>query len=351
MFDDVLRTWFDRGVDGFRIDVAYAMVKAPGLPDLDDPAGDNPHLWNQPGVHDIFQRWRKLADGYDPGKVLLGEVWLAPADIADYLRPGELHQAFYFDLMQQPFEADAFHRSVAETFDALGAAEGVPTWTLNSHDVHRAVSRYGLVAAEAMASPDPNATRTRPRGEVDVPLGIQRATAALLFMLALPGAVYLYQGEELGLPEVQDLPDEARQDPIWERSGHTEHGRDGCRVPLPWSEQDPGLGFTSGTPWLPQPDWFAAFAADRQAADPASVLSLYRRAVAARRLIDHAAPLAWLDSGRPDVVAFTRGSHTCVTVFDGDPFPVPDEWGRLTLSTGPASDRVLPAGTSGWFMA
>ena len=350
MFDDVLRTWFDRGVDGFRIDVAYAMVKAAGLPDLDDPEGDNPYLWNQPGVHDIFERWRKIADSYDPPRILLGEVWLPPADIADYLRPGELHQAFYFDLMQQPFEAKPFKESVSATFEALAGAEGgVPTWTLNSHDVHRAVSRYGLVEPEPVRSADPNALRTRARGRVDVDLGIDRATAALLFVLGLPGSVYLFQGEELGLPEVQDLPDEARQDPIWVRSGHTEHGRDGCRVPLPWSADAASFGFTSGTPWLPQPSWFRDFAAEAENADPDSVLSFYRQAVAMRAAIDPSSDLVWLETGRDDVLAYRRGDITCVVVFAGESFTPRDDWGSLLLGTRTVDDRTCAAPGAAWF--
>ncbi|WGL52173.1 glycoside hydrolase family 13 protein [Nocardioides sp. BP30] len=349
MFDDVLRTWFDRGVDGFRIDVAYAMVKAHGLPDLADPEGENPYLWNQPGVHDIFPRWRKIADSYDPPRNLLGEVWLPPAQIADYLRPGELNQAFYFDLMQQPFEAGAFRASVSATFAALDGAEGVPTWTLNSHDVHRAVSRYGLVEPEPVRSADPNAIRTRARGRVDVALGTCRATAALLFVLALPGSVFLYQGEELGLPEVQDLPDEARQDPIWARSHHTEHGRDGCRVPLPWSSGAPAYGFTTGSAWLPQPDWFAPFAADTQQADPASVWHFYRRAVAAHAELDPGVGLQWLDAGRDDVLAFRRGSVTCVVVFDGEDFVAPEEWGDPLVATRDVAGRSCPAASAAWF--
>jgi alpha-glucosidase len=348
MFDGVLRTWFDRGIDGFRIDVAYAMIKADGLPDLADPDGDNPYMWNQPGVHDIFARWRAIADSYHRDLTLLGEVWLPPADAADYIRPGRLNQVFYFDLLQQPFEAGAFRLSIAETLAGLKKAEGVPTWTLNSHDVHRAVSRYGLVEPEPMRSSDANALWTRARGRVDVELGIHRATAALLLVLALPGSVYLYQGEELGLPEVQDLPDSARQDPIWERSRHTEHGRDGSRVPLPWSAAEPAFGFTTGRPWLPQPDWFADFAVERQKG-PGSVLSLYRAALQARHGIDQAAPLEWLETGREDVLAFCRGELTCVTVFDGPPFPVPEDWGRPALHSQEAVDRVLPADTTAWF--
>jgi alpha-glucosidase len=352
MFDDVLRLWFDRGIDGFRIDVAYAMVKHAGLPDLADPDGDNPYMWNQPGVHEIFKRWRAIAESYDRELTLLGEVWLAPSDAADYIRAGELNQVFYFDLLQQPFEAGAFRLSIDESLAGLKHVEGAPTWTLNSHDVHRAVSRYGLVEAEPMTSPDVNALRTRARGRVDVEVGIRRATAATLLLLALPGSVYLYQGEELGLPEVQQLPAQARQDPIWERSGHTEYGRDGCRVPLPWTVDGPSLGFSrdngAAKPWLPQPDWYAQFSVSSQELDPDSVLSFYRRALRARRDLDATAELEWLETGREDVLAFRRGGLSCVAVFDGVPFEVPPSWGELVCASQPAGS-ALQAGSSGWY--
>lgn len=367
MFDDVLRTWFDRGIDGFRIDVAHAMVKHAGLPDLADPEGDNTYLWNQPGVHEIFKRWRKISDSYSRELTLLGEVWLPPADAADYIRAGELNQVFYFDLLQQPFEAGAFQLSIAETLAGLKRAEGAPAWTLNSHDVHRSVSRYGLIQAEPMNSSDLNAPHTRARGEVDIELGIRRATAAALLVLALPGSVYLYQGEELGLPEVQDLPDDARQDPIWTRSGYTEHGRDGCRVPLPWTSEGPNLGFsatpvsasaaaessgageaTVPAPWLPQPVWFADFAVERQNTDPTSVLSIYRTALLARKQLDHNADLEWLESGRDNVLAFRRGEVTSVTVFDGAPFAPPTDWGVQLCASQPGGGPLTSTSTA-WY--
>lgn len=348
MFDDVLATWFERGVDGFRIDVAHGMVKAAGLPDV-PPDELNRHAWNQPGIHDIFRRWRAVADSYDRDLTLVGEAWVSPAHSADYIRADELHQVFYFGLIRQPFTAAAFRHAIESAYAPLSPDHGVPTWTLNNHDVHRAVTRYGIVEPEPVTSPDANALLTRVRGKVDVELGTRRADAALLLLLALPGSVYLYQGEELGLPEVQDLPDEARQDPLWERSGHADHGRDGCRVPLPWSDET-GFGFTTGTPWLPQPDWFANFIASSQDDDPESVLNFYRSALRARRDLDHDSPLEWLTSGRDDVLAFRRGDLACVTVFDGAVYAVPAEWGDLVIASDALPGvRELPAGTSAWY--
>jgi alpha-glucosidase len=348
MFDDVLTTWFDRGIDGFRIDVAHGMVKAAGLPDV-APGEVNQLAWNQAGVHDIFRRWRRIADRYDHDPTLVGEAWVSPAHSADYIRPGELQQVFYFGLIRDPFEAAAFRHAIEAAYAALPPGHGTPTWTLNNHDVHRAVTRYGIVEPEPVTSADPNALLTRVRGKVDLELGTRRATAALLLLLALPGSVYLYQGEELGLPEVQDLPDEARQDPMWVRSGHADFGRDGCRVPLPWAAAQPAFGFSSGTPWLPQPEWFADFAADTQER-PGSVLTFYRAALRARRGLDHSATLEWLDSGRTDVLAFRRGDHVCVTVFGGPSYDVPDAWGELVLaSDSTVAGKMLPAATSAWF--
>ena len=348
MFDDVLRTWFDRGIDGVRIDVAYAMVKHPDLPDLDDPAGDNPYTWNQPGVHDIFRRWRSIADSYGRDLTLVGEVWLPPAEAADYVRAGELTQVFNFDLLQQPFEATAFRRSITDCLDSLKQVEGVATWTLNSHDVHRMVTRYGITRPEPLATSDVTVQRNRPRGTVDLALGTSRAKAALLLMLALPGSVYLYQGEELGLPEVQDLPDAARQDPIWERSHHTEHGRDGSRVPLPWDAGAAHFGFAPAavTPWLPQPDWFADFAVSGQNDDPGSVLAFYRHALAARQQIDPAAAIEWLEIDRDDALAFRRGALVCVAVFDGPPVEPPAAWGTPIITSSTEGGAVAT-----WFVA
>jgi alpha-glucosidase len=351
MFDDVLATWFERGVDGFRIDVAHGMVKAAGLPDV-GPDELNRHAWNQPGVHDIFRRWRRIADSYDRDLTLVGEAWVSPAHSADYIRADELHQVFYFGLVRDQFEAAAFRHSIESAYADLSGEHGAPTWTLNNHDVHRAVTRYGIIEPEPFTSPDVHALLTRVRGTVDVDLGTRRAVAALLLMLALPGSVYLYQGEELGLPEVQDLPDEARQDPLWERSSHADHGRDGCRVPLPWTDADAGFGFTSGTPWLPQPAWYADYAASREEADPGSVLHHYRAALRARRDIDQTTPLRWIESGHAGVLAFSRGDLVCVTVFDGPPYAVPATWGDLVLASGPqVTSTTVPAAHSAWFRA
>ncbi len=353
LFDDVLRTWFDRDVDGFRIDVAYAMVKHPDLPELLDPR-ENPYAWNQPGVHEIFARWRAIAESYQRDIPLIGEVWLSPAEAGEYIKPGRLNQVFYFDLMTQSWDAAAFRASIEATLASVPAGGGGPAWTLNNHDVHRSVSRYGLTDAGQVNTEDAHARRTRVRGTVDVELGARRARAAALLLLALPGSAYLYQGEELGLPEVLDLPDDARRDPIWFRSGGREHGRDGSRVPLPWTPERPSFGFSpaeaadAADPWLPQPDWFADYAVSTQDGVVDSTLSLYRAALPLRRTLFSDNDFAWLDSGRDDVLVFRHGAGVSVTNMGAEPFTMPAEWGEIVLRSVRGEGRDLAPDTGAW---
>ncbi|REE95209.1 glycoside hydrolase family 13 protein [Thermomonospora umbrina] len=339
-FEDVLRFWFDRGVHGMRIDVVHMLFKDRDLRDWPHHPDYNAHAQNQPEVHDILRRWRELADGYGRDLTLVGEIWVPEvADLALYLRSDELPQAFYFDLLFQPWNAAAFHESITRGLAEIAATGATVTWTLANHDVHRTVSRLGLT--RRTGGPD-----TRPRGEVDVALGVRRARAAALLLLALPGSVYLYQGEELGLPEVLDLPDEARQDPTFLRSGPADHGRDGCRVPLPWTADEPSYGFSvSGRSWLPQPDWFADFAVAGQTGVPGSTWELHREALALRHRF--AGRLEWLPSPREDVLVFRRGDLVCVTVFGAEPHLVP--WTRPLISSTPAAPGQVAGESTTWF--
>jgi len=353
-FEKVLRFWFDRGIDGFRIDVAQMLVKHADLPDWPDLGVYNAHAQNQPEVHDVFRTWRRIADSYARNLTLVGEVWVpTAADLAAYLRPDELSQAFYFDLLLKPWDAAGFRSSVDEGLADIGATGAAVTWTLANHDVHRTVTRFGLTAWEPTRSADP-VTPARRRGPVDIARGTRRARAALLFLLGLPGSVYLYQGEELGLPEVQDLPDESRKDPIWFRSGGTEYGRDGCRVPLPWSAGQPAFGFSpTGRSWLPQPSSFDGYAADRQWSTRDSTLRLHVDAIALRRTFRDrlvGTVLHWLPlPERPDVLAYRRGDLVCVTVFGEQPFELPAWWGRIMLSSAPVIGAgALPGESAAW---
>lgn len=331
-FDDVLRFWFARGVDGFRIDVADMLVKDRAAIDTPELVGpDAPYPFSdQPGVFEIHRRWRRIADAQDPPRVLVGEIHGArPERDARYLHPDGLHGAFDFAFLRSAWRAADLRQVVSDALDAFGAVGAAPTWVLSNHDETRHVTRYG--------------------GD-DLALGTRRARAAALLMLALPGVAYLYQGEELGLPEVTDLPDAALRDPVWERSGHTRRGRDGCRVPLPWTGQVAPYGFgpAESEPWLPQPPGWGGFAADRQAPDPASMLSLYRTALALRRTDPGFAgeSFAWRDMG-PGVLSFERDAGLWVIV-NLSAAAVALPIGDVLLASAPLDDGRLPVDAAAW---
>lgn len=360
-FDEVLTFWFGLGVDGFRIDVAHGHVKSEELADWpgaeDGSGGHNYDMWDQPEVHDIYRSWRAIGDRQPEPKYFVGEIWVPSAErLSTYLRPDELHQAFSFDLLVQPWDGPHL-RAAIQTGLATASGDGAPAWTLSNHDVHRTVTRYGQEQSLEAPEPTDMIAAARRLGHVDVELGTRRARAAVALLLALPGTAYLYQGEELGLPEVLDLPDDARQDPIWLRSEGRELGRDGCRVPLPWVAAEPSFGFTppgSAAPWLPQPEWFGTFAADMQQADTESMLHLYRQLIQERRaLFGTSMSMKWLESGDPQVLAFTRGAGACVVNLGDEPATVPSEWelGAMVVATAASmgDGDALPVDCAAWF--
>ena len=333
-FDAVLRFWLDRGVDGLRVDAAPAMAKAPGLPDAGHAPGarfesrtwvDSPH-WDVDGVHDVLRRWRAIGNAYEGDRLFVTEaVVRTPERLSRYVRPDEMHTSFNFDYLTAPWDARRLRAVVDESIAALEPVGAPATWVLSSHDETRHVTRFGRAYTGAGFG-----GAVVPTGPTDPVLGLRRARAALLFTLALPGSAYLYQGEELGLPEVEDLPEEVLQDPTWKRSGHTERGRDGCRVPLPWSGDRPPFGFTADgvEPWLPQPPGWAALTVAAQQADPASTLSLYRTALRLRRELRclHDAPLSWGNT-TDDVLSFDRGpTFRCVVNLSSRPVDIGSEW-------------------------
>ncbi|MFF5985519.1 glycoside hydrolase family 13 protein [Prauserella flavalba] len=336
-FESILRFWLDRGVDGIRIDVAHGLVKADGLPDAQctDQGGlltavELPYF-DQDGVHEIYREWRKILDCYPGERIGVAEAWVRGADrLALYLRPDELHQAFNFHYAQAEWSAQQFRTTIDDSLAAVAGVGAASTWVLSNHDIERHVTRFG-------------------GGE----LGLRRARAAALLTLALPGSAYVYQGEELGLPEVTDLPEEVLADPKWERSGHTERGRDGCRVPIPWSGSEPPFGFGPSS-WLPQPRDWAALTVEAQRGDPTSTLSLYRDALLLRRDLP-VEGLEWLESD-PDVLAFRRGpSFTCTVNFGSSPVRLPRP-GRLLLSSTQEPELeaneqtvTLPPSSAAWW--
>jgi alpha-glucosidase len=308
-FEDVLRFWIDRGIDGFRIDVAHGLFKDPELRDEEEPipgaeprSFDRRNAIDRPEVHELYRAWRKLA-----GDTLL------PVRVADYVRPDELDLAFNFMLLWEEWDANGLRGAIDATLDALAPAGAPPTWVLENHDVPRLATRYG---------------------------GVERARAAALLLLALPGAVFLYAGQELGLEEV-DLPDEARQDPVFFRTDGARAGRDGCRIPLPWTRA-PGFGFTTGTPWLPVPAHWGALSVEAQGDDPQSMLALYREAI---RLRPAGTGLAWRESP-PGTLVFERGGVICAVNVGAPTLALPD--GELLLASDPGVRDHLGPGQAAW---
>ena len=352
-FEDVLRFWFDRGADGVRIDSAALLVKDGELPDFDEAEPPVPHPYtDRDEVHEVYRTWRALADSYPEPRALIGEVWLPDAQrFAAYLRPDEIHTAFNFAFLGCPWEADALREVIDETV-AVHAPVGAPaTWVLSNHDVPRHVTRYGR--ADTSFTLD----HRQLGAPTDLALGTRRARAATLLSLALPGSVYIYQGEELGLEEIEDIPDELRQDPMFFRTHGANLGRDGCRVPLPWEGDESPFGFSppgaTSEPWLPQRESWRTLTAQAQATDPSSMLSLYRRALKIRRETPGLGdgPMRWLAA--PDgVLAFTRGDRFAVVAnLSGKGFD-PAEAGadhRILLSSDPAyTAGELPPDTAVW---
>jgi alpha-glucosidase len=365
-FEETLRFWFDRGVDGFRIDVAHSLVKQEGLPDADDLEWPRrpvevdgalrrspwqPHpFWDRDEVHEVYRAWRKIADSYDPPRVFVAEAWVdEPERLARYLRADELHTAFNFTYLQAPWDAGYLRHVIGETLAEQGAVGAPATWVLSNHDVARHVSRFAR-------------ERTEPGSSVmqlldlpaDLELGRRRARAAVLLTLGLPGGAYVYQGEELGLPEVEDLPEDVLQDPTWERAGHTDRGRDGCRVPLPWSGTRPPYGFSpegsTADPWLPQPPDWAGLTAEAETGDPGSMLELYREALRLRRRTPAlgGGPLTWLDLPE-GVLGFARDpGFACVVNVTGTHVALPEGYDILLTSDDLDAEGRLPAATSAW---
>jgi len=349
MFERVLRFWLDRGVDGFRVDVAHGLLKEESLRDQVLSAGEEPGsgvdtsgsmvelvhrdepMWDQPELHDVYRRWHKVLADYPGDRMTVAEAWTqTPESMARFVRSDEMSQAFNFAWLLARWSAKAFADVIRSTLEQLAEVDAAPTWVLSNHDVVRHATRYGGGA-----------------------VGVARARAATLAMLALPGSAYLYQGEELGLENV-DVPPEARQDPAWlrTRGGTNEQWRDGCRVPIPWSGTAPPYGFGPGTgqPWLPQPPDWADRTVEAEDGDPGSTLAFYRAALAARR--EHAREatetVEILDAG-DDVLAFTRGALTVVLNAGADAVELPA--GEVVLASAELEGRLLPADTAVWLLS
>jgi alpha-glucosidase len=336
-FERIWRFWLDRGVDGFRIDVAHGMAKAPGLPDMDlatlaaheeretHVPVRNDIRWDQEDVHEVHRLLRRVLNSYPGDRMAVGEVWVEDDErLARYVRRDELNLAFNFELVVARWGAESFRKAIESSITAMTDVGAPCTWVLGNHDVDRPATRYGGGTS-----------------------GVARARAALLVQLSLPGAVYIYNGEELGLANVE-LPDEALLDPTWERSGHTDRGRDGERVPLPWSGDTPPYGFTTGSStWLPMPDDWAPLTVEAESGVPGSTLTLFREAIARRaELFDVFGDVQWVDSPA-GVLSYRRGPVTVVLNAGTEPTALPA--GEVLLASGPlAEDGALPGATAAW---
>lgn len=370
-FESVLRFWLDRGVDGFRVDVAHGLVKKPGLPDwggwthmLGDTEEAAAHIldaepqptnlspyWDQDGVHEIYRSWRAVLDSYGrPDRILCAEAWVEPqARAVLYTRSDEMHQAFNFDFLGSPWIAEDLVAVIERSLEAADSVGAPSTWVLSNHDVVRHATRLGYAPGtkrkNGIGAADPQPDRE---------LGLKRARAATTLMLALPGGAYLYQGEELGLPDSTTMPDEVRQDPTFARTGGEELGRDGCRVPIPWVKDAPGFGFgPRAATWLPQPEVYGDYAVDQQRGVAGSTLELYRTLLAQRAQLGLGrASLALVTGYAADVVALEAvgpdGAEVLVVANLGpEPVQLP-EGAEVLVASGPLVDGAVPTDTTVW---
>jgi len=358
-FEKVLRFWLDRGVDGFRIDVAHGMVKAPGLPDIEENlssemlAARRLPFWDQDGVHEIYRNWRRILNSYPGDRMAVAEAWVSPASrIALYLRPDELANSFNFDFLTSIWDIQDLKRNIDLSLQAIQSVGAPASWVFNNHDVVRSVDRFALGLRPGVG--ETTFDRHGDVSKLNLEIGIRRARSGALLMLALPGGAYIYQGEELALPEVRDIPEDRLEDPRWFLSEKTDKGRDGCRVPLPWSANESGsFGFSINeklgkeNSWLPQPNWWGNYSAENQEHDPNSTLNLYRKALEIRKteigLGD--GELEWFNMS-DQVLAFKRpGNFACIVNF-GAAFKIPN--GEVLIASTPIEDGILPEDGALW---
>ncbi len=354
-FCDILRFWLDLGADGFRVDVAHGLAKDTTYPDhveeseLLVSSDERIHpFWDRDDTHTYVRQWRRVLNSYPGDRMMVAEAWVAPQRVPMFLRPDEYHQSFAFSFLDADWDAAELEASIRTAVETTAGAGALPTWTLSNHDVVRHATRYGL----------PKGTDWRhwlldgPHDVLDPPLGRRRARAAILLMLALPGSAYLYQGEELGLPEVWDLPLDVLDDPVWHNSGHANKGRDGCRVPIPWTRGGPSYGFGAGRSWLPQPAIFGSLSVEAQTGVTGSFLELYRSALELRRTVfPSAAGITWPASAPDGVLAFERpGGVQCWINFGAREVGLPEGADLLLGSeSSVTSQRRLPGDAAVWF--
>ncbi len=357
-FEDILRFWLDRGVDGFRVDQPHAMAKAHGLPDHPDVeragAGfiegePSPPMWFQESVHPIFRKWREILNSYPGERAMCGEAYVLPLSfMALWVRPDEFNQTFNFRFLDSEWKPEILFKSINESFAAFDGVGAPSTWVLSNHDIIRHASRMGGLNGRPTASNGIGPNDPQPDRE----LGLRRARAATLFTLGLPGSMYLYQGEELGLPEHTTLEAQYRQDPTFARTNGERVGRDGCRVPLPW---EAGVGAangfnTTGKSWLPQPEIYSSYSRDRQDGIEGSTLELYKHALKMRAQLKLGeGSFEWVpEYTRETALGYRNGDILVVHNFGEEPLELP--CGEVIASSlhGMDSARSLAADQTVW---
>ncbi|WP_250258614.1 glycoside hydrolase family 13 protein [Dermabacter sp. Marseille-Q3180] len=352
LFEGVLRFWMDRGADGFRVDVAHGMVKPEGLPDAPEvketamlDTGDDediPVYFDQDGVHEIYREWRAIMNEYDGDRMMVAEAWVPKNRQHLYVRPDEMHQIFNFGFLQAGWSVETLTSAIMEPLTFANAVGAPTTWVLSNHDTIRHATRYGFDHGYRFG--EGLSREEKP----DFELGVRRARAATALMLALPGSAYLYQGEEFGLPEVADIPDELREDPAHKRAGVP--GRDGCRVPLPWEKDAPAYGYSpTGEAWLPQPEIFGELAADQQAGKPDSTLEMYRTALRLRRELElgKGTDVTINDSLGEGILSLTSGPVTVLVNTTSEDAPLP-AGAEVLFASVPDAKNTLAANSTVW---
>ena len=355
-FLKTLKFWADRGVDGFRIDVAHAMKK-----DLSEPLQSQPRyashkeldlangtnvLFDRNEVHEVYKEWRKLFNQYDPPRVAVAEANVSADALVKYASTGELGQSFNFELLEANFNAHEFKVIIDRALVGPKKNGSSTTWCLNNHDQMRPATKFGLLpTVDRVKWRNSNGTSSL----LDEKLGTQSAVAGSMLIMALPGCTYIYQGEELGLHEVMDIPESEIQDPQYLRNHKIDKGRDGCRVPLPWTKSGSSFGFGDGGAHLPQPKHFGDYSIEVESADPSSPLSIFRKALALRKTLIAPEDMTWHETGDAQVLHFSRpNGWNCITNFGRNYYNF-DGAGEVIHSSGPlAKSGDLPPATTVW---
>ena len=355
-FLETLKFWADRGVDGFRIDVAHALKKDLSEPlrmrntlEYEDPQplDGNGILMDRTELFEVYKSWRKLFNSYNPPRVAVAEANVHPSRMPLYASEETLGQTFDFRFIDADFSASVFKHCAQDSLALAKENNSSTTWTLGNHDQMRYATKQGL---HPVVDRNEWLLSNGTSHPVDFEIGTNCSVAANAFILALPGSTYIYQGDELGLHEVADIPEDQIQDPIYLRNHKQAKGRDGARVPLPWTRNGTNFGFGEGGSHLPQPEWFGSYSVEAQEGQEQTPLEIFRKALKLRRELQCAEEITWHKTTRSDVLHFSRpNGWNCITNFKGGKYPMPA--GEILLATQPVVNGKIAAGSTVWFKA